>query len=655
MPGRAHPADRRDALLLPRMTPLIATLILAVGVALFGVSVIYRVALWRHLRPNPPREGASLGPSLWRVLRFGFLQHRVWRHPFVGAAHLVIMWGFFALLANTIVLWGRYFHPDFDLPFFADTVARGGLRVASHIASALVLAAALAVLGHRLVLRPARLKNNRDGLLIPLLIAAMMACDLLYWLLHIEWARSAHALAVLVFLNYLPFSKHFHVLCAWPQLYAARPETATVLSRDAAIEAALAPDAHDGDNGDSRGDIPEDSATFGAGTWADLTRRDALEALSCTECGRCTERCPAAQAGKALRPGDAMMAMHHAAHHGVQHTALLPQVLGEAALWDCTTCRACEAECPLLITFVDRFVRMRRHQVEERGQLPPELARTLRALESTGNPWGLPPTSRTDWTSGLSVPRFDAAQHEYLLFVGCAGSCDPAAIPATAALVHLLTHAGVRFGTLGDDETCCGDVARRLGAESTFLTMSQQLMARLCEANARRIITVCPHCLHMLASEYTSFGAHFEVVHHSVLLAALIDEGRLVPKAGAAIDASRIAFHDPCYAARYQDIVAAPRRVLQAIGGLSLCEAALSGDQTHCCGAGGGSSYRDAPKGERLQERRYHDLAQTGATQVGTACPWCLAMFADAHTNAPEALGAAPVDIAQLLWRAIQP
>jgi Fe-S oxidoreductase len=292
------------------------------------------------------------------------------------------------------------------------------------------------------------------------------------------------------------------VLLAPPQIYSAGLETPGQLSPDTAIEAAVL-----------AGDDPGDASThFGAGTLGDLTWKDGLEALSCTECGRCTDHCPAAAAGQPLRPGDVIQSLRRAVQRGDLSMPLIPDVSLEETVWRCTTCLACETACPLRITFVDRFVRQRRWLVENEGKVPPSFARVLRGLENHDNPWQLPRRDRDASARPLAVPRFNAAEHDYLLFVGCAASHDESAQQSHPALVSLLRHAGVRFGGLGADEPCCGELARRLGSESTFLSMSQRVIEQFRNLGVRRIITACPHCTNTFAREYPQFGADFTVV-----------------------------------------------------------------------------------------------------------------------------------------------
>ncbi|MDR2567066.1 MAG: (Fe-S)-binding protein [Bifidobacteriaceae bacterium] len=420
---------------------------------------------------------------------------------------------------------------------------------------------------------------------------------------------------------------------------------------------------------------------LGAGVVADLTWRDRLSLATCTECGRCQEVCPAWATDKLLSPkllvgalrdhafaagpGAVLFGPHsHEQFSGgpgsdsdASWTQLVggssPWAVSAEALWACTTCGACTDACPVGVEHVDQVVELRRHQVLVAGEFPTELAGAFRNLERRKNPWGMLPKKRLDWTRGLDfeVPVLgrdveSLAEVDYLYWVGCAGAFDDHGQATARALAQLLRRAGVSFAVLGAAECCTGDPARRTGNESLFASLASGNVETLNEAGATQIVVTCAHCLNSLAGEYGPFGGRYQVVHHTELLARLIEEGRLAPEALPDGIAGEVTYQDPCYLARHNNQVAAPRQVLNAIPGLKLVEMAPSGRAGNCCGAGGGRMWLEE-SGTRINARRFGQAAATGAGAVATACPFCNVMMADAA--AAVSAETQVRDVAQLL------
>ncbi|MDR1798637.1 MAG: (Fe-S)-binding protein, partial [Bifidobacteriaceae bacterium] len=359
---------------------------------------------------------------------------------------------------------------------------------------------------------------------------------------------------------------------------------------------------------------------------AELTWRDLLSLTTCTECGRCQEVCPAWATGKALSPKLLVGALRDHAWAewpvGSAGEAATPLVGGEApwavspeALWACTTCGACTAVCPVGVEHVDHVVDLRRRQVLGEAQFPAELGTAFRNLERRQNPWGLPGKKRLDWTAGLDfeVPVLGAdvdslAQVDYLYWVGCAGAFDDRGQATARAFAELLHRAGVSFAVLGTAECCTGDPARRAGNESLFGELAAGNVEALNEAGATKIVVTCAHCFNALANEYGPFGGHYQVVHHTELLADLVEAGRLqvgdLPDepldAHGRVTKPKVTYQDPCYLGRHNGQYTAPRRVLGAIGNLELTEMPGAGPDSVCCGAGGGRMWLEETEGTRL-------------------------------------------------------
>jgi Fe-S oxidoreductase len=420
-------------------------------------------------------------------------------------------------------------------------------------------------------------------------------------------------------------------------------------------------------------DPETDEAVFehlGVGTAADLTWRDLLGLATCTECGRCQGVCPAWGAGQPLSPKLLVASLrdHAFAEWPVNRGEHTPFVGGEArwaiseeALWACTTCGACTAVCPVGIEHVDHVIDLRRRRVLSEAAFPAELTSTFRNLERRQNPWGIPAKKRLDWAAALDfdVPVLgrDVAsldEVDYLYWVGCAGAFDARGQATARAFATLLQRAGVSFAILGSNECCTGDPARRAGNEALFAELAARGVATLNEAHATKIVVTCAHCRNTLAGEFGPFGGHYDVVHHTELLADLVRQGRLRPGDLPTAEGDTrvlVTYHDPCYLARHGGQVDAPRALLGAIGNLDLVEMARCGRETQCCGAGGGRMWMEEDVATRPSQRRANQARETGASTVATACPFCSTMLGDAF--ATDQSEVAVQDIALLVLSAL--
>jgi Fe-S oxidoreductase len=567
-------------------------------------------------------------------------------------------------------------------------------RNAAAVAALVAVAYALA---RRLVIRPARLTLSRSGIVILLLIGGIVAAELgalsyeaalygplpgavitnaigarltgvdpavLEALFALHWW--AHMILVAAFLVWLPTTKHLHVVTSFFNVYLRKLEPRGALPAM---------------------DLEAEDATYGLRTLADLAWKDVLDGFTCTECGRCQDACPAHFTGKPLNPKELVMGIRHvadAAERGLpvipnspdvrarggslddrlapttMAIPLVPGVISEEAVWDCVTCGACVEACPVLIEHVDKIIGIRRSLVLEESRFPAELTPAFRAMESAQNPWGQPRSARLDWTKGLpfTVPvAADMARAgeldrlEILYWVGCAAAFDERSRRVARAFVTCLDAAGVHFAVLGQEEACTGDPARRMGNEYVFQLLAAGNIETLRAYGPPRIVTACPHCFNTIANEYPQLGGHFEVIHHSAFLAGLLREGRLatlVGPEGAA--ARRVTFHDACYLARYNGVVAAPRDVLGAIDGLELTEMDRHGRDSFCCGAGGGRMWMEESRGTRINAERARQALATGADAVAVGCPFCLTMLGDGLAGDPtNQAGVTTLDLAEIL------
>ena len=663
------------------MSPLLTLAMLAAAAAVFAFTMFRRIApllaLRRETRTGRVRERLGL------LLRFGLGQRRLVDPEELrpGLLHVAIFAAFLVVAIRTVTLFGIGFRLGFHLPLLAPWGPLG--QAYGLVKDVFVLLALVAVVGflwRRLVTRPDRVTRSAEGLAILLLIAGLMITDLLFdgagmlgrgeaaTLLAPAGSLGAaflrpmpqsviqslglgafwsHLALILVFGNLLPYGKHFHILTALPNVFLARLPPAAALSRL---------------------DLEAEDARFGTATVKDLSWKEAWDVYSCTECGRCQTHCPTYVTGKPLSHKEVNRAIRrHLAEQAPRLIALsratepaarealaaalpaITEVVPPETAWACTTCGWCETACPVLIENIPRLVDMRRQQVLVDSSFPEEAQRVFKGIETQGNPWGIGSNRRTEWCEDLDVPRAASGEpFEWLFFVGCAGAFDDRQKKVSRALVTLLRRAGVSFAILGEEETCTGDAARRLGNEYLFQAQAQALVEILNGHGVKRILVQCPHCLNTLRNELPAFGGRYEVVHHTELLATLAADGRLPLERAAGL--GPVTFHDPCYLARWNGITEPPRRALRAVGA-EVREMPRNRRQGFCCGAGGGRFWLEEKLGTRVNQQRVAEAAGVlGAGGiVATGCPFCLTMMKDGVNETGREGSLRVMDVAELV------
>jgi Fe-S oxidoreductase/nitrate reductase gamma subunit len=464
---------------------------------------------------------------------------------------------------------------------------------------------------------------------------------------HFKIAWWAHVVAVYAFIAYVPHSKYLHMFAGPFNVFFRRSTPS--------------------------GELPaldlETSEVFGVEKLPDLTWKDDLDAFACMECGRCQDVCPAFASDKPLSPKMILFNQEKALLAGDKALVgkkrdelpeLVPGTFTEGEIWTCTTCGACQKVCPVEIEHIRKIVGARRSQVLMQSKFPPELNAFFRNLETNSNPWGLGFSKRAEWGEPLEVAHItDVPGAEVLFWVGCMGAYDDAGRATAAALVKVLRAAGVRFGTLGTEEKCCGDSARRLGNEYLFQSLAQENIALFKTYGVRKIVTLCPHGYNTLKHEYPKL-LHLvpglteedkaklraiEVVSHVELIHELIGADRLPLKPGTA---EVYTFHDPCYLGRHNGLTEEPRAVLCAALGRSPQELGRHGDDSFCCGAGGGLMWTEESLGTRVNHLRTDEVIASGAPLVAAACPFCLTMLRDGLKDKARE-GVAVKDVAQLV------
>ena len=663
----------------------------AITVLLFLAMTGFIALVWRKLRIvvalQPENRFDAPLARLRTVAINGFLQRRMVRREWrPGVMHAVLFIGFLSLLLRKLELLAIGYDELASFPaWFAGVFA--AFKDAIEIA---VVAAVLYALHRRLVVRPPRLEPNREAILVLGLILAIMVTDLAFdgfrfALLADRVPQIAHERAfafagstvasafaglstdaltagyaisywtqmavVLSFLVILPLGEHFHIVTALPTLFFRRGRPA---NRVPGVDLDKLMAAED-----------ETQMKAGIGGAIDLTWKEGLDAFTCTECGRCKDACPTHLTGKPL---SMKMVNDSVKRHLVERAdrivagdpgGELPQLVGnviaEETLWACTACGYCEAACPIELEHLDRFFRMRQHQVLIAGEFPHELKHLFEAVEAEGNPWGLPASERASWTEGLDVPIVRDAEQmasfDYLFYVGSAMSYDPRGQKIARAFVRILQHAGVRFGILGAREGSTGECVRRVGNEMLFQQLATALSATLGELGVRRIVTCDPHALNSLRNEYPEFGTNVEVVHHTQLIAELLADGRID------VDASLAGaiYHDPCYLGRHNGEYDAPRAIVARLSTDAPREFALSREKSMCCGAGGGRMWIDETIGKRINVLRVEQALAESPGTIVTACPYCAVMMGDGLGTLGKDGEVASRDIAELVAEALRP
>jgi Fe-S oxidoreductase len=486
-----------------------------------------------------------------------------------------------------------------------------------------------------------------------------------------------HSTLVLIFLNILPHSKHFHIITAIPNVFFRSLDAPGKLptmakSSDELMEIVGA--------AAEKADPLEDAV--GVARADHFTWKAILDFYTCTECGRCSDNCPAHRTGKMLSPkqltldlrnffyeqdANLVAARNAAGSRSGKNPApdedavaeekdapidLVGSVVHPDVLWACTTCRACEEQCPVMISYVDKIVSMRRNLVVVKGEFPAELQKPFNGMETNGNPWNLSRMDRSAWSEGLGIKTMaDKPDAEVLYWVGCAASYDDRAKKIARATAKLLQSAKVDFAVLADEETCTGDPARRAGNEYLFLTLAEANAATLNgykeKGGIKKIITACPHCFNTLLNEYPELGAKFEVVHHTDFLMGLLAERKLSPKRPVK---GKVVFHDSCYLGRYNGVYESPRDILKAIPGVELVEVEdWNRNKGLCCGAGGGQMFMEEQNKDRVNVKRTLQLIDTGAKTIASGCPFCMTMLTDGLKSQELENEIKQMDVAELL------
>jgi Fe-S oxidoreductase/nitrate reductase gamma subunit len=612
------------------------------------------------------------------VLKIAFGQSKLLREPVAGLIHFMIFWGFMLFLSAVGEAIVQGFFPNFSLHFLGPIFSL--ITIVQDLFGLLVIISVLWALYRRFIQKVPRLDvkgHKLDAAIILLLILGVVLSMFGQNITHIANANFitadyevrpisyflsgiifsggnqttqilydvfwwVHILIIFAFMNFLPYSKHFHVFTSIPNVYFSKIGEHKNALKKLNLE-------------------DENLTQYGAADFEHLSWKQILDGFTCTECGRCTVACPAAATGKKLSPREIIVSIRHRTEdkaplilakagddNEMIHKTLVHNYIQDEELWACTTCMACVKECPVTIEHVDSIVDMRRNLVLGESNFPSELNSVFKNIETNFTPWAFNAQDRANWAEGMNIKTMsEDSNTEYLFWVGCAGSFDARYQKVTKALATLMKNANVDFRILGVEEKCNGDTARRLGNEYLAQMMMQENVETLNNYGVKKIVTGCPHCYNSLKHEYPQFGGNFEVVHHTELIKQLLDEGKIKLKNEAV--KSKITYHDSCYLGRYNDLYDSPRDPLKMIKGVELIEMDRSRDKGFCCGAGGGRMFLEETEGTRINNNRAEEAIKTNADTIAAACPFCMTMMNDGIKSFDKQEAIQVKDIAEIV------
>ncbi len=653
------------------MKAIVWTLFVVGLLGFFTYQVLNRWNVLRKMRKDDLRNYGkdSVGTRIKNTLIYAFGQKKFFYgdQP-AGVMHFFIFWGFVILLFQVITMFVRGWVPDFTLPGFSPHLLGKPYSLLKEIFEVAVAVGVSVGLFRWTIQKPTRLmgflpaearlrsQTHGEAVLILSFILTIMISGLFYdagrlvylagtpdielerpWQ-PVSWALSGfflnspdtarlvteiswwvHNLVILVFLNLLPRSKHFHIITAIPNVYFGKVEPKGKLPKK---------------------DFEAENALFGRSQITHFTQKQVLDMYSCTECGRCSSVCPATASGKVLAPRQFLLDLRDTlyaaqpmllAANGPVETEV---VVGEGrpvideVIWSCNACRACEEACPVNIEYVDKIIDIRQHLVQEASRFPEELNRAFKGMETQSNPWGISSDERTHWAQGHDVPTLDTnPTPEYLYYVGCGSAFDAANKGNTQSFIKILKAARVDFAVLGNKELCNGETARRLGNEYLYQTMAQALVDTINAAGIKKILVNCPHCFNTFKNEYPDFGGKWQIIRAAQLVGELVNDKKINMSGDFN---KKVVYHDSCYYGRFNDVYEEPRNLLKQVPGAKLAEMTQSKENGKCCGAGGGRMWLEEDKDKRVNMDRVSQALDQKPDVIATSCPFCKIMLGSA-------------------------
>lgn len=657
---------------------------LFIVLTLFALStfIFFMYRRWLLVRQSKSQINTDRWPErIKHLFLYFFGQGGLFREKVAGTMHALIFWGFLVFSVRTMTLFITGFS-GWQLP--VNGVSNFYFFWKDLFAILVSLAIVVAAIRRGLLKNITRITRSWDANLILSQILVLMISDLFIDGAEIAahgnargaWAFAGagvgaalsatgagvatlstihnaawwlHMFTVLFFMNYLPLSKHFHVITAFFNVLFAKIGPRGALQK-VDVEAAF-----------------ENEEPLGIETIRDLTWKDTLDLYTCTECGRCDYNCPANLSGKMLSPMAIIVELRDHAYGEVPMFGKpkVPQRIVTASiqpeeLWACTTCMACVEACPVDIDQLGKIIQLRRNEVMSQDQYPETFGEVFSGIEKRGNPWNQHPSSRLDWAKGLELKTMAAVEAagetvEYLFWVGCSAAFDPRNQKIARSVARILNAAGVSFAVLGEEESCTGDPARRIGHEYLYQIQAEMNVETMNRYAFQKIITLCPHCFNTIKNEYPDYGGSYEIVHHTELIKEFLYQDKI--KFTQSID-SVITYHDSCYLGRHNKIYQQPRDILEKIPGVELVEMKRNRGRGMCCGAGGGLMWIEEEPGKRVNEHRVAQAqealassANGKAATIASACPFCMTMMEDGLAS--KNIDVQDRDIAELVAEAM--
>lgn len=650
---------------------------LAFGFFIFSVRNLIRYMLVAKKTDN---RFDKIGTRLLNVLIYAFGQKKLFRFPLAGILHSIIFWGFILFIFAVVEALIQGFYPLFS--YESTGIFFSVVTIVGDIFGMLIILSVFAALYRRVIFKVPRLEIGKAGKLDALIILTLifLVCismfgqntaliaqhnfvlqpnelrPISYYLSKFIYSSNTssagmvyevfwwmHIVVVLGFLNYLPYSKHLHVLTSIPNTFFTNLEPVRNTLKPIDLE-------------------DENLETFGVADIEHLSWKQILDGYSCTECGRCDTVCPAVIVGKSLSPRDIIVQIRKRTkdkapllangieNEEVMNKTLVHDYIPDLNLWQCTTCMACVQECPVMIEHVDSIVDMRRDLVLTEAKFPSNLNNVFKSIETNFTPWAFNPADRANWAEGMDIKTMAQDPNgEILFWVGCAGSYDARYQKVTKAFAKLMQKGNIDFRILGTEEKCNGDTARRLGNEYLAQTMMKENIEKLNNYNVKKIVTACPHCFHSLKNEYKQFGGNFEVVHHTEFIDEMLSESKLELNNNGDKTAIDVTYHDSCYLGRYNNIFDSPRNSLGKVKKINYIEMKRSKTRGLCCGAGGGRMFLEDEEGGRVNIERTKEALETGADTIALACPFCMTMITDGVKHFEKSEEVEVKDIAEII------
>jgi Fe-S oxidoreductase len=600
---------------------LAALIVLSIGLFWMRFSKVVHHIL--RARPDADFKLGSIGGRIWDFFREVLCQAKVIRErPLPGIAHAFVFWTFCAFALVTL----NHLATGLGIPFLNYHAWFGGFYFWFAFLFALLCAISIAGLAfRRFVIRPKWLEpvSYESGVIALLIFILMVTYMPVWWVPESSSTGRAlwwvHTLTLLAFLPLIPHTKHLHLVLSPVTIFLKR-------------------------QGFSRIPPLSGDEDFGLVSGKDITRITELQAFSCVECGRCTEHCPANNTGKELNPKLIALGVRSYINEfgEANEKPILSATVSQKAIFQCTTCGACEYQCPVGIQHLPMIIGLRRGAVNTGTWEDDYGTKLFLNLERNGNAMGFSQGERDKFIAKQELPVFDGSQ-EYCLWLGCMGAYDPRGREIITAFAAVMKHLGTSFGVL-KKERCTGDPVRRLGNDLAFGQLAEANLESLRQGGVKKIVSICPHCVRTIQEDWREFGAEVEVEHHSEFLA------RHAEKLPVAETGRRVVFHDPCYLGRYRGIYDEPRQVIAKSA--AVIEPPRTRQRSFCCGAGGGLVFLSEETGDRVNEARVKELVATGADTIGAACPFCNSMFRDALAKSQN--GPRLLDIAQIAAEQIQ-